>query len=90
MKPGEEGSIVCIVENKTLRNIELILGCSGLQGTGIGCYVNGKQPAETTLVKQMSSTNFSVLLVSRSSPPVSAGSYPFTISAEECIKSDLC
>jgi hypothetical protein len=90
MLPGEKGSIICTIENKTTKSIEMVLECSGLQDTGIECYINGKQPAETTLVKQMSSINFSVLLVSRSSPPVLAGSYPFTISANECFNSDLC
>lgn len=90
MLPGEEGSITCTIENKTPKSIELVLECSGLDGTEIGCYINGEHPTETTLIKEMSYTNFSVVLVSRSSPPVPSGSYPFTISAEECINSDLC
>jgi hypothetical protein len=90
MLPGEEGSITCTIENKTPKPIELVLECSGLDGTGIDCYINGEHPTETTLIKEMSYTNFSVLLVSRSLLPVSAGSYPFTISAEECMNSDVC
>jgi hypothetical protein len=89
MLPGEEDSITCTIENKTPKPIELVLECSGLDGTGIECYINGENPIVTTL-NEMSFTNFSVLLVSRSSPPVSAGSYPFTISAEGCINSDQC
>jgi hypothetical protein len=90
MVPGTEGSITWTVGNKTPKPIELVLECSGLDGTGIECYINGEYPTGTTLVNQMSHTNFSVLVVSRSSPPVPAGSYPFTISAEECINPDLC
>jgi hypothetical protein len=90
MLPGEEGSITCTIENKTPKPIAMVLECSGLNGTGIECYINGERPTETTLIKEMSYTNFSVLLVSRSLPPVSAGSYPFTISAEECMNSDVC
>ncbi|HEY6756187.1 MAG TPA: hypothetical protein VI037_02235, partial [Nitrososphaera sp.] len=90
MVPGTEDSITCTIENKTSKSIELVLACLGLDDTGIDCHINGNYPVGTTLIKEMSHTNFSVLLVSRSSPPVSAGSYPFTISAELCINSDLC
>lgn len=90
MLPGEEDSITCTIENKSPKPIELVLQCSGLDGTGIDCYINGEYPTQTTLIKEISHTNFSVILVSRSSPPVPAGSYPFTISAEQCINSDLC
>ena len=90
MVPGAEGSIPCTIENKTPKPIELVLGCSGLDDTGIECYINGEYPTGTTLVKEMSHTNFSVLVVSSSSPPVPAGSYPFTISAEKCVNPDLC
>lgn len=83
MLPGQEGSINCTVENKSPEPIEVVLECSGLEGTGIGCYINGEYPAVTDLVKEMSYTNFEVILVSSLSPPVSPGSYPFTISAEE-------
>ena len=90
MLPGEEDSITCTIENKSPKPIVLVLQCSGLDGTGIDCYINGEYPTQTTLIKEISHTNFSVILVSRSSPPVPAGSYPFTISAEQCINSDLC
>jgi hypothetical protein len=90
MLPGEEDSITCTIENKTPKPIELALVCSGLDGTGIECRINGEYPIGKTLVKEMSYTNFSVLLVSRSSPSVPAGSYPFSISSEECINSGLC
>ena len=89
MLPGEDGSITCTIENETPKPIELVLACSGLQGTGIDCYINGGSHVERTL-KERSLANFTVLLISRSSPPTLAGSYPFTISAEECINSDLC
>jgi hypothetical protein len=90
MLPGEEGSITCTIENKTPKPIKLVLECSGLQNTGIECYINGEHLAEMALIKETSHTNFSVLIISHSSPPVPAGSYPFTIRAEECINSDLC
>jgi len=90
MVPGTEDSITCTIENKTSKPIEMVLECSGLDGTGIECYINEEYPIGTTLIKEMSYTNISVLLVSRSSPPAPVGSYPFTISAEECINSDLC
>jgi hypothetical protein len=89
MLPGEKGSIICTIENKTPKPIALVLACSGLQGTGIECNINGDSHTERIL-KEGSHTNFAVLLVSHSSPPVTAGSYPFTISAELCINSDLC
>jgi hypothetical protein len=89
MLPGEEGSITCTIENETPKPIELVLACSGLQGTGIDCYINGGSHVERTL-KERSLANFTVLLTSRSSPPTLAGSYPFIISVEECINSDLC
>jgi hypothetical protein len=90
MVPGTEDSITCTIENKTPKPIELVLGCSGLDSTGIECHINGQHSIGRTLINEMSYTNFSVLLVSRSSPPAPVGSYPFTISAEECINSDLC
>lgn len=91
MLPGEVGSITCTIENTAPKPIMLVLECSGLQNTGIECSINGgQQPTETALIKEMSHTNFSVVIISHSSPPVPAGSYPFTIRAEECINSDLC
>lgn len=90
MVPGAEGSITCTIENKTQSLIELMLECSGLEGTGIECSINGEGSTRTTLAKEMSNTNFSVVMVSASSPAVPPGSYPFTISAEVCINSDLC
>jgi hypothetical protein len=90
MVPGAEGSITCTIENKTPNPIELILECSGLEGTGIECSINGDRPTGTTLVKEMSNANFSVIIVTASSPVLPPGSYLFTISAETCINSDLC
>lgn len=90
MEPGEESSITCTIENKTPSPIEMILECSGLEGTGIQCSINGEHTTGTTLAKEMSDTNFSVFIVSVSSPAAPPGSYPFTISAEVCINSDLC
>ncbi len=90
MVPGAEDSITCTIENKTPNPIELILECSGLEGTGIECSINGERPTGTTLAKEMSDTNFSVIIATTSSPAVPPGSYPFTISAEECINSDFC
>ncbi len=37
-----------------------------------------------------SNTDFSVIIVSSSSPPVAVGSYPFIIRVGECNNSDLC
>ena len=90
MEPGAESSITCTIENKTPNPIELILECSGLEGTGIQCSINGEHTTSTTLAKEMSDTNFSVFIVSASSPAAPPGSYPFTISAETCIDSELC
>lgn len=90
MEPGAESSITCTIENKTPNPIELILECSGLEGTGIQCSINGEHTTGTTLAKEMSDTNFSVFIVSASSPAAPPGSYPFTISAETCIDSELC
>jgi hypothetical protein len=39
MLPGEEGSINCTIENKNPKPIELVLECSGLEGTGIECNI---------------------------------------------------
>jgi hypothetical protein len=89
IKPGEDASINCTVENKTSDPIEIVMECSGLEGTGIKCYINGENPIGRTLT-EMSDTNFSIVLVSRPSPPVTAGSYPFMISVDECINSNLC
>jgi hypothetical protein len=90
MVPGAEGSITCTIENKTSNPIDLMLECSGLEGTGIECSINGERSTRTTLAREKSSTNFLVVIVSASSPAVPPGSYPFTISAEVCINSDLC
>jgi uncharacterized membrane protein len=89
VEPGEHASINCTVENKTADPMEIVMECSGLEGTGIECYINGEYPIVRTLTG-MSDTNFSVIIVSSSSPPVSAGSYPFIITLDECINSDLC
>jgi hypothetical protein len=89
MEPGEDASINCTVENKSSDRIEIIMECSGLMGTGIECYINGEYPMGMTLT-EMTDTNFSVILVSSSSPAVPAGSYRFSISVDECVNSDLC
>jgi hypothetical protein len=90
MDPGEVGSINCTVENKTSELIELVMQCSGLESTGIECYINGEYLIERAFITGMADVNFSVLLVSSSSPPVPAGSYPFFISVDDCTNSDLC
>jgi hypothetical protein len=90
MLPGEEDSIICTIENKAPEPIEMVLECSGLQNTGIECYINGESLTGRASIKEMSYKDFSVLLVSHSSPTLPAGSYPFTISAEQCINSDHC
>jgi hypothetical protein len=59
--PGADASITCTIENKTPNLIELMLECSGLEGTGIGCSFNGERPTGKTLAKEMSDTNFSVI-----------------------------
>jgi HYR domain len=79
---GTKGSLNCSIQNKSLKAVELILGCSGLSGTGIECLINGENSQTgTILVEQLSDKNFPLLIVSRSSPQVPVGSYPFTISA---------
>ena len=89
VKPGEDASINCTIENKSSETIEIVVGCLGLEDTGIQCYINREYPMRSTL-SEMSDTDFSIVLVSSSSPPVPAGSYPFIISLDECINSDLC
>jgi hypothetical protein len=89
VEPGEDASINCTVENKTADLMEIVMECSGLEGTGIECHINGEYPIVRTLTG-MSDTYFSINIVSSSSPPVSAGSYPFIITLDECISSDLC
>jgi hypothetical protein len=89
MKPGEEASINCAIENRTSEPIEIVVECLGLEDTGIECYIDGGYTMRSTL-SQVSNTNFSVVLISNSSPPVPAGSYPFTIRVDECVNSDLC
>jgi hypothetical protein len=79
---GTKGSLSCTIQNKSLKAVELILGCSGLSGTGIECLINGESSQTgTILVGQLSDKNFPLLIGSRSSPPVPVGLYPFTISA---------
>jgi hypothetical protein len=90
MMPGTERSIFCTVENKVPESIELAIACLGLDGTGIECYIDGENsPIGTILLKELSNTNFSILLASESSPPVPIGSYPFSINAE-CTSTNLC
>ena len=89
MRPGEEISIDCTMENKTSDPIEIVMECSGLEGTGIECYIDQGSLVGRTLA-EMSNTDFSVIIVSSSLPPVAAGSYPFVISVDECVSSDLC
>jgi hypothetical protein len=90
MKPGTERSILCTAENKIPKPIELTIGCLGLDGTGMECYINGEgYSTGTILLKELSDRNFSLLVASESSPPVPRGSYPFSINAE-CIDTELC
>jgi hypothetical protein len=84
LEQGKEGSFTCDIANNTNKTIELALECSGLHGTGIECHINGEQQQriEKILVKDMSDKSFPVFMVSRSVPPVPAGVYQYTISAE--------
>jgi hypothetical protein len=75
-----DGSMTCFVTNKNHESVELILECSGLDGTGIECDINRESSAARILVKEMSDTDFSVNAVTRPFPPVSPGIYPFSIS----------
>ena len=75
-----DGSMTCFVTNKNHKSVEVILKCSGLDGTGIECGINRESSAARILVKEMSDTDFSVNAVTRSSPPVPPGIYPFSIS----------
>jgi hypothetical protein len=89
MMPGTESSIFCTAENKIPEPIELAIGCLGLDGTGVECYINREDsPTGTILLKELSDTNFSMLIASESSPPVPVGSYPFSINAE-CTNTNL-
>jgi hypothetical protein len=89
MMPGTESSIFCTAENKVPEPIELAIRCLGLDGTGVECYINGEDsPPGTISLKELSDTNFSILLASASSPPAPVGSYPFSINAE-CTNTDL-
>jgi hypothetical protein len=90
MMPGTERSIFCTAENKIHEPIELAIGCLGLDGTGVECYIDGEDSLTgTILLKELSNRNFSILIASESSPPVPVGSYPFSINAE-CINTNLC
>lgn len=90
MTPGTERSILCTAENKISQPIKLAIGCLGLDGTGMECYINGEDYSTgTVLLKELSARNFSILIASESSPPVPRGSYPFSINAE-CINTSLC
>jgi hypothetical protein len=90
MKPGTERSILCTAENKIPKPIELTIGCLGLDGTGMECYINGEgYSTGTVLLKELSDRDFSILIASESSPPVPRRSYPFSINAE-CIDTELC
>jgi hypothetical protein len=89
MMPGTESSIFCTAENKIPEPIELAIGCLGLGGTGVECYINGENsPTGTISLKELSDTNFPILIASASSPPVPVGSYPFSINAE-CTNTNL-
>jgi uncharacterized membrane protein len=82
---GSDGSITCSVQNKIPKPIELTLECSGLEGTGIECFVNANNKDKTTeviLVREMSERDFSVHMTSSTSIPPPEGLYPFTISAQ--------
>jgi hypothetical protein len=90
MMPGTERPIYCTAENKLPEPIELTIGCLGLDGTGVDCFIEGENsPTRTILLKVLSDTIFSILISSESSPPVPVGSYPFSINAE-CTNTNLC
>jgi hypothetical protein len=90
MIPGEHASLTCTLENKGNKTENMVIDCSGLQASGIGCYVDGQYLSKKSLIKQMSSINFSILLVSESAPPTPAGTYPFDISVVKCTNSTQC
>jgi hypothetical protein len=90
MMPGTERSIFCTAENKIPEPIELTIGCLGLEGTGVECFIDREDSSTgTLLLKELSDTNFSILVSSESSPPVPVGSYPFSINAQ-CTNTNLC
>ena len=65
MTPGTERSIYCTAENKIPKPIELAIGCLGLDGTGMECYINGEgYSTGTVLLKELSDRNFSILMAS--------------------------
>ena len=86
---GAEGTMTCTIENNGPNATEIYIGCSGLVGTGIECFIDGAdRQKDTFLVKGQSDKKVPITIVSRSSPPASAGSYPFVISGDCTSDSD--
>jgi len=87
---GTEGLMNCTIKNKGPTPADMDVSCSGLSDTGIGCTIDGKVlKTEKIQVKELSDKSFSVSIVSRSSTPIHAGTYPFTVSAV-CANSGSC
>lgn len=90
MVPGEQATLTCIVESKGDKPENLIIDCSGLQNSRIECYIDGQYLTKRTLINPMSHIDFSIVLISQSTPPTAAGTYSFDISVDKCINSDQC
>jgi hypothetical protein len=87
---GVKSSITCIVKNKTQKTLDIALECSGLEGTGVDCYVNGEHDRTRNLIiKEMSSESFPIVMSITSPAKIPIGSFPFTISAN-CKGNDVC
>jgi len=88
MVPGTQGTLTCTLESKGDKPENLIIDCSGLQNSKIECYIDGQYLMKRTLINPMSHIDFSIVLVSQSVPPTSAGTYSFDISVSKCNNSD--
>jgi len=65
-----------------MKTVELEIECSGLSGSGIDCVIGeDREQRGKIVINKLSDKSFPVLIVSRSSPPVPTGNYPFTLSA---------
>jgi hypothetical protein len=83
---GTEGTMMCTIENNNPDATEVSVECSGLDGTGIECFIDGEDTQKAIfLIEDDSRKKFPIHIVSSSSPLVSIGTYPFVISGD-CTK----
>jgi hypothetical protein len=75
------GLMTCVIHNDGPIPIVLKLTCSGLEGTGIQCFINEHSKTTTTVIEKVSTKTFSVVTIASSSVDNNRKkSYPFTIS----------